>query len=159
MKNSKFGFKVLFTLLLVSNLFVNCKQKEVTNTTDNKPTDMSTLENEIELRLREYENYLEKGDSMALGDMYMPDAKVIPSINGREDIIKVFSAMIKDSVIGSFETTNLWGNDELLVEEGKGEWSNKKGENKSTGTYLLVWKKDDGTWKILRDTWFPDKKN
>ena len=94
MKNSKFGFKVLLTLLLVSNLFVNCKQKEVTNTTDKITTDMSTLENEIELRLREYENYLEKGDSIALGDMYMPDAKVIPSINGREDIIKVFNKAV-----------------------------------------------------------------
>ena len=159
MKKPTFKFVLLFSILVVSNIMLSCKPKLETNITENVPNDMSLLEKEIEHRLREYENYLEKGDSLALGDMYTADAKIIPSVNGRENIVKVFSGMIKDSVIGSFETTNLWGNENLLVEEGKGAWSNKKGDYESTGSYLLVWKKEEGTWKILRDTWFPDKNN
>jgi len=159
MKKPKFRIVLLFSILVVSNILLCCKPKVETNTTENLPTDMSLLEKEIEQRLREYENYLDKGDSLALGDMYTVDAKIIPSVNGRENIVKVFSSMIKDSIIGTFETTNLWGNDELLVEEGKGVWTNKRGENPSSGKYLLVWKKEEGTWKILRDTWFPDKNN
>lgn len=148
---------LLLTLLMVFVFISSCNQK--TNISEQKPTDLATLEKEIELRIKEYEDYLEKGDSISLGNMYTLDAKIIPSVDGRENIVKVFSSMIKDSIIGSFETTNLWGNDELLVEEGKGIWTNKKGSYNSSGKYLLVWKKEDGTWKILRDTWFPDKKN
>lgn len=157
MKKASYRLILLFSGLLVFNF--SCKQKENTNPNENAQTDLATLEKEIELRLREYEDYLEKGDSISLGEMYKLNAEIIPSVNGRENIVKVFSGMIKDSIIGKFETTNLWGNNDLLVEQGKGVWSNKKGENESSGKYLLVWEKEDGTWKILRDTWFPDKKN
>ena len=128
-------------------------------TPDSDQTDLATLEKEIELRLREYENYLQSGDSISLGDMYMIDAEVIPSTVGRENIIKVFGGMIRDSItVSSFETINLWGNDQLLVEEGKGSWSHSNGQVVGRGKYLLVWQKHDGKWKILRDTWFPEKK-
>ncbi|MBA4300711.1 hypothetical protein SAMN03080617_00193 [Algoriphagus alkaliphilus] len=67
--------------------------------------------------------------------------------------------MIRDSITGSsFKTIHLWGNDQLLVEEGRGTWSHKNGEIVGTGRYLLVWQKEKGEWKILRDTWFADKK-
>ena len=122
-------------------------------------TDLSTLEKEIELRLREYESYLQNGDSIALGNMYLEDAEIIPSTVGRENIIKVFGSMIRDSITGSsFKTTKLWGNDQLLVEDGTGSWSHANGNVVGRGRYLLVWKKDKGKWKILRDTWFPEKK-
>jgi hypothetical protein len=67
--------------------------------------------------------------------------------------------MIRDSVTGSFKTTDLWGNDDLLVEEGTGVWYQGKGIIVGRGKYLLVWKKEDGKWKILRDTWFPEEMN
>ncbi len=121
-------------------------------------TDMRMLEKEIESRLREYEHHLQNGDSLALGDMYMLDAEIIPSTVGRDNIIKAFGHMIRDSITGSrFETTQLWGNDQLLVEDGTGAWFHTDGTVVGRGRYLLVWKKDDGKWKILRDTWFPDK--
>jgi len=44
------------------------------------------------------------------------------------------------------------------VEDGTGTWYHTNGTAVGSGRYLLVWKKDDGKWKILRDTWFPDKK-
>ena len=123
-------------------------------------SDLSIVEEEIESRLREYEQLLREGDSIALGDMYTEDAEVIPSTVGRDEIIGVFNRMIRDSITGSsFTTVHLWGNDQLLVEEGRGTWSHVNGEVVSSGRYLLVWKKEDGEWKILRDTWFPDKKD
>lgn len=123
-------------------------------------TDPGRFEKEITLRLREYENLLQKGDSIALGNMYLEDAEIIPSTVGRENITGVFGSMIRDSITGSsFKTTKLWGNDQLLVEEGTGTWSHANGTIVGSGRYLLVWKKDNGKWKILRDTWFPDKQD
>jgi ketosteroid isomerase-like protein len=150
----------IFLAIVVVLIFVtSCNQKASENNLETKQTDLSTLEKEIELRLREYERHLRNGDSIALGEMYTMDAEVIPSTAGRENIVKVFGNMIRDSITGSsFKTTKLWGNDQLLVEDGTGFWSHANGKVVGRGRYLLVWKKDDGQWKILRDTWFPDKK-
>lgn len=150
---------IRFILMLVVLILIpGCEQKKIKNELVNE-TELSNLKKEIELRLREYESHLKNGDSIALGDMYMPDAEVIPSTVGKENIMKVFGSMIRDSITGSsFKTTELWGNDQLLVEDGTGTWSHVNGKVVGRGRYLLVWKKDNGTWKILRDTWFPDKK-
>ena len=43
------------------------------------------------------------------------------------------------------------------MEDGTGTWSHANGTVVNRGRYLLVWKKDDGKWKILRDTWFSEK--
>ncbi|MFZ9387265.1 MAG: YybH family protein [Chitinophagaceae bacterium] len=115
------------------------------------------MKTEIETRLREYERHLQNRDSLALGDMYMEDAEIIPSITGRAKITEALGAMIRDSITGRFNTTQIWGNHELIVEEGKGNWLKPGGEIAGRGKYLLVWKKDNGKWKILRDTWFPEK--
>lgn len=147
--------------LLLLSVFISissCKQEDKKNEL-NTQTAISTLEKEIESRLREYENHLRNEDSVALGNMYMKDAEIIPSTVGRENIIKAFGSMIRDSITGSsFKTTHLWGDNQLLVEDGTGIWSHANGKVVGRGRYLLVWKKDDGNWKILRDTWFPEKK-
>ncbi len=147
------------TCLIVSIFISSCTQKVKEVELNRERTDIATLEKEIELRLREYERHLQNEDSIALGNMYLMHAEVIPSTVGRENITKVFGRMIRNNITGSsFKTVHLWGNDQLLVEEGIGTWSNKNGEIINTGRYLLVWQKDDGEWKILRDTWFSDKK-
>lgn len=143
------GFVLIFIL--------GCEQKSKQG--DLKiETDLAVLEKEIELRLREYESHLQNGDSIALGNMYTEDAEIIPSTVGRNNITRVLGHMIRDSITGSsFKTTKLWGNDQLLVEDGRGTWSHVNGDVVGRGRYLLVWKKDEGKWKILRDTWFPEK--
>ena len=151
--------KQILALLILSILISSCEEKAKDLKLNSEQTDLSTLEKEIELRLREYESNLRNGDSIALGDMYMVDAEIIPSTVGRENIVKAFGSMIKDSITGSsFKTSKLWGNDQLLVEDGTGTWYHADGTAVGSGRYLLVWKKDGGKWKILRDTWFPEKK-
>ena len=159
MKNSKL-VKIQFLIFLITSIFItSCDQKAGEQNMKSNQMDLSILEKEIELRLREYESHLKNGDSIALGNMYMEDAEIIPSTIGRNNITKAFGNMIRDSITGSsFKTTKLWGNEQLLVEDGTGTWYHTNGTAVGSGRYLLVWKKDDGKWKILRDTWFPDKK-
>ena len=156
MKKVKITSVLMFSIILVSMILISCKENSTENSLETQKTDLSILDKEIELRLREYETLLKNGDSIALGNMYTLDAEIIPSTIGRDNITKAFGSMIRDSVTGSFKTTNLWGNDELLVEQGTGNWYSGDGIDVSSGSYLLVWKKEDGQWKILRDTWFPD---
>lgn len=159
MKTTKFTKLQLLTFLVSLVFFSACDQKSNENNSESELVDLSILEKEIELRLREYENHLQNEDSIALGNMYTIDAEVIPSTAGRDNITKVFGRMIRDSItVSSFKTVHLWGNDQLLVEEGTGTWSRKNGKIVGTGRYLLIWQKEEGEWKILRDTWFADKK-
>ena len=145
-------------LFLTTILIMGCNQKTTDMASESNQVDLSVLEKEIESRLREYENHLRNGDSIALGEMYMENAEIIPSTAGRDNIIRAFGSMIRDSITGSsFKTTHLWGDDQLLVEDGTGTWYHTDGTAVGSGRYLLVWIKDNGEWKILRDTWFPDK--
>jgi len=117
----------------------------------------------IQVQIRAFENSLKKGDSVAIGNLYCIDAKLMnhgsPSTIGRTDIVKAFGEMIRDSITGSgFETIGVWGSDEILVEEGTGYFAHANGTVTSRGRYLLVWKKEDGLWKIFRDTYFSDGK-
>ncbi|MEO7265012.1 MAG: nuclear transport factor 2 family protein [Ferruginibacter sp.] len=126
-----------------------------------QPFNLSKAEKEIEARLRDYEKALKNGDSIALGNMYTADAELFsnggPSTIGRGNLITAFSSMIRDSITGSgFKTTGLWGNADMLVEEGTGYFSHANGKKVSSGKYLLVWKKDEGQWKIFKDTFFSD---
>ena len=115
---------------------------------------------EIAQRLRDYERALARGDVQALGALYTEDAEIIhqgPNTVGRVNIEKVFEGMVRDSATQSgFTTTGLWGDARLLVEQGTGYFAKADGSDKSSGEYLLVWKKENGTWKIFRDTWFAD---
>jgi len=160
MNTVNFYNKLTYTVFTIFILATSCNQKVDETSNEPKQTDISVLKKEIEMRIREYETNLKNGDSIALGEMYTEDAEIIPSTVGKANIIKVFGGMIRDSITGSsFKTTKLWGNDQLLVEDGMGSWSHVNGNVVSRGRYLLVWIKEDGKWKILRDTWFPEKKN
>ncbi len=69
MKNSKLA-KIHFLSFFIACIFItSCEQKTDEKTLESNQTDISTLEKEIELRLREYENHLKNGDSIALGNM------------------------------------------------------------------------------------------
>lgn len=116
---------------------------------------------EIELRLREYEAAMRQGDIDAFGELYAEDAEIFhdgrPSTIGRDSIRKTFQGWMRDSVTeASFTTTGLWGDESLLVEQGTGYFAHATGKWKSTGHYLLVWKKVDGNWQIFKDSWFSD---
>jgi len=137
---------------------VNCKQPMIEKT----PFDLEKASSEIASRLRIYEDAMAHGDSVAFGNLYAEDAEIFhdgsPSTIGRKNIIKVFEGWVRDSVTGAFTTTGLWGNEDLLVEQGTGYFAHATGKWKATGKYLLVWKKVDGEWKVFRDTWFSDPK-
>jgi ketosteroid isomerase-like protein len=121
--------------------------------------DLAAANKDIQLQIRTFERELKKGDSLAIGKLYCSDAKLMnhgsPSTVGRDNIVKDFGGMIRDSITGSaFTTIGLWGGPEILVEEGTGYFSLTNGKVVSRGRYLLVWKKEDGQWKIFRDTFF-----
>ena len=134
----------------------------------NQPIDKTTqfeiekAKIEITERLRTYEDAMTNGDKVKFANLYAEDAEIFhdgsASTLGRDNIVKNFEGWVRDNVVGGFETTGLWGNENFLVEQGTGYFAHADGKWKSTGKYLLVWKKVNGEWQIFKDTWFSDPK-
>ena len=108
----------------------------------------------IERRDAEFSKYILEGDSVALANMYTKDAQFgtlkgdeIPPALGRW----VRNSIKNDSRHVIFKTNTLTADGELLIETSTGEIKSDRGEIKSTFRYLVVWKKEDGVWKLYRD--------
>lgn len=103
----------------------------------------------------------ERGDATALAALHTQDAQVIPpgagTISGRDAIAAFWrdtmSAGVKRAVL---ETVELDPQDSTAIEVGKATLYGADGNQIDQTTYLVVWKQEDGQWKIHRDIWNGD---
>jgi uncharacterized protein (TIGR02246 family) len=95
-------------------------------------------------------------DFKALADLYMEDAVVYPQgsdiIKGREGIRKLWASYEKDMTAVHYETIEVIDAGEYAIQFGKYD-ATYQGKP-DHGRYVTVWKKDNGTWKIIRDSWY-----
>ncbi len=97
-------------------------------------------------------------DSDEIAQSFTTNAKIMVAnqspIEGRKDIEHYFSGMIKSGVSNvKLNTTKMWGDSTILVEEGTYEFLNKKGDLSDKGEYIALWQQEAGNWKIYRDMW------
>jgi len=103
---------------------------------------------------KQFSKHYFNGDSMALYNMYAKDAS-FGCLKGK-DILSALGKMIQNSITNDtrnivYTTTSLSADSEFLVELGKYELKDSKGSLKGNGKYLVVWKKENGDWKLYRD--------
>jgi len=148
----KLSFIYAFILFTMS-----CVNK--TETSKTSEFDIKAATEIIEQRNKEFEDALKIGDSIAVGDIYTLDTKIIGAYAGRHNIIKEVYEMTRDSINGiKFRIINLWGDDKIIVEDAYVEFFHSNGTTISKGECLLVWKKEKDTWRIFRDVYKPEKK-
>ena len=116
--------------------------------------DIEKERQEIEKLDTLYSKFLLEGDSVALANMYTKDAQM-GTVKG-DEILSAFGKWIRsgiknDSRHVTFKRTTLTADVDLLIETGIGEARSDNGELKYTFRYVVVWKKEDGTWKLYRD--------
>ncbi len=116
---------------------------------------LSTARAEIEAANKQFMTLLAVADSIGIGNLYTQDARIMmsgaPSISGIENIQATFSGMIKSGISKvNLRTIEVWGTEDLITEEGA--YSLFAGEAEvDKGKYLVLWKKEDGNWKLFRD--------
>ena len=103
---------------------------------------------------KQFAQYYFNGDSVAIYNMYTKDAK-FESLKGNE-ILLSWGKQIRNSIKNDtrnliFTTTSLSTDSEFLVELGIFELKDSKGNPKHKGKYLVVWKQENGNWKLYRD--------
>ena len=141
--------KLLVLAFIATSLFA-CKS-------ETKPEfDLANAKKEIEAANHEIAETFAKGDSVGMAEAYSKEGSVMlnymPSVKGKENLTKVWGSFFKAG-ISKIELTTLevWGDENFITEEGVFEIKSKDGAQLDKGKYIVIWKKEDGKWKLHRD--------
>jgi ketosteroid isomerase-like protein len=120
--------------------------------------DVQGMQKVIKENNRDLITSLLSGDSTGYAAMYSTRAKVLPpggdAIEGRDNIRSLASRLINLGLNGmSLSTTGIWGDEDLVAEEGTYIWSSNEGKEIDTGKYIVLWRKEEGKWKLFREIW------
>lgn len=99
-----------------------------------------------------------RGDAVAVGTHYTNDAKSLPpntdSINGRQAIVEYWKAAMKMGIKGlKIETKELERQNDTAYEIGETTLTGEGGEIIDKLKYMVIWKYQNGQWKIHREIW------
>jgi ketosteroid isomerase-like protein len=153
MNNLKLYIKTILicTILFNVNTFIQAQN------TDEEKQVVLNVEKErpvIENLIKQYSKYLLAGDSVSIAAMYAKDGSI--GCKKGPEILSAAGSWIRsgiknDSRHVTFKTTTLTADGDLLIETGVAEGRNEYGELKYTFRYLVVWKMENGKWKLYRD--------
>ena len=149
--------KNLITLLVIVSITTTCISCE-----SPKKFDLGNAKKEIEEANRNFEKYIKTGDSVAFAkNCYTKDAHYmapnLPAIVGRNAIQTMSHQTISAGVSEiKLHTIEMWGDENGITEEGTLEVYVKGGKLVDKGKYLVLWKKEDGMWKLHRDLFNSD---
>jgi uncharacterized protein (TIGR02246 family) len=153
--NKTKAISIIILLLFISTGCNNSnksleKEIEVTETVFDLEKDKEDLQKSFKGVMES----LARGDAKAVANYYTIDGVFMPHnsqiFTGREDIEKAFVGFIE----GGFTDLNVqstWAErcgDYLLDTE---QWTLSNGKDTLVGKSLVIWKKEDGMWKMYKD--------
>jgi uncharacterized protein (TIGR02246 family) len=97
-----------------------------------------------------------KGDGAGLAALYAADGQVLPAgsdvIRGRDAIQKFWQSALDSGIAGvGLKTLEIFGQSPTVTEVGQYELSDKTGKILDRGKYIVIWRREGGQWKLLRD--------
>lgn len=149
-------------ILFASLIFLAaCKENE-TAKLPAKTFDIAMVKNHIIEMNKSYSKRFTTGDTVFYNERYCKDAEVycpgVLPVKGRDSIISFFygNGTNKEAVI-ELPIGNVYGNEELVVEEGLYNFPDGKGGSVDNGKFIALWKQEDGKWKLYREIWNSNK--
>lgn len=162
MKILKFLCFTLAILIFLSSCINEEDKKEIENSAS--AFDIKQGEASIKQSNQRYMKAFKASDSLEIANCFAKEGKLMisdtPAIEGRDEIMKYFSAMMRNGVT-SFEikSNKISGDSSLLAEEGTYEIADNKGRKVDKGKYIVLWKPEGGNWKMYRDMYTSDLKD
>jgi uncharacterized protein (TIGR02246 family) len=149
---------------ITSLVFVACSDKEEADKNDDiKPTfDIAGAKKAIDSTNAKFGEYVSKGDSVGVASLYTSDAKLMgpnmPTASGRSSIQSTFGGMFAAyGKIGiNLSAAEVFGTEDMVSEVGTYTMTDKDGKEVEKGKYIVLWKMEDGKWKLFRDCWNSD---
>ncbi len=113
---------------------------------------------EIEAANQEFVAALARGDAAAVAGAYTPNAQMFPAnsnlVSGRAAIEKLWQEWITAGITNlTLEAVEVEGFGDTAYEVGKYTMPGKDGKLLDEGKYVVIWKRDQGKWKLHRDIW------
>lgn len=139
----------------------NTERPHTTNETENEVFNINTARKEIAKANVEFVNLFNQSDSIGLANMFTADGKSMepnePAFVGRKAIQTHYN-IVMDAGANKLGlvTTGLWGDSNMLAEEGEFTFSDNNGNQLDKGKYIVLWKIEDGKWKLFRDCYNSD---
>lgn len=147
------------SLLVCFLIFCSCNNADTSKTTTEKETkstfDLTIAKKEIEEANRNFMDLVAKGDSIGLANSYTADAKFMsagaPAVVGRKNIQSAMSEIVKSGITKvDLRLKEVFGTEDLIAEEGELTLY-VKDKAVAEEKYIVLWKKEDGKWKLFRD--------
>ena len=137
--------------------FTACKDasKKETTAKENTANDAENVKEAIKKEDAAFENEVRSGDSSALAAHYISGALVMPPNSEpikETDIAGFWGSVIRMGVKElKINITDIAGDGNVVAETGSYEMFGAENKSLDKGKYVVVWKKDNGNWKIYRD--------
>ena len=152
----KFSPAAVFIAALVLLLYCNTAPDQKESTARDTPAfDLSAARKWVAADNAKFSEEIKRGDSMAVAAHYASDAQLLlgnSEPRTGKGIAEAWGAVIRMGVKEfKINTTDLIGNAALLAETGIFEVYGEGNKLLDKGKYVVIWKPDNGAWKIYRD--------
>ncbi|MDP4283111.1 MAG: hypothetical protein Q8891_01705 [Bacteroidota bacterium] len=151
-------FFLCFTLTLLS-----CNEKDkIAIENSASAFDINQGEASIKQSNQNFMKAFKALDSETVSNSYTTDAKAmvanIPTIEGRNNIKHFISEEMNKGIRDiDLHTIKIWGDSNMLAEEGTYKSLDSLGKKLDKGKYIVLWKIEAGNWKMYRDIWTSDE--
>ena len=148
-------------LIATAVFFVACNNPSATDnaiaTRDSAIHDEESVKAHIRKEALNWGEEVRRGDSTAMAAHYTSDAIVMPSnsepIKGN-DILSFWGGALRMGVKDlKLDITDISGGGDMYAETGNLELFGADNKLLDKGKYVVVWKKENGNWKMYRDIW------
>ena len=112
----------------------------------------------IEAADREFMAAFNSGDAAGIAALYTENGQILPPnsdpISGKEGITGFWQgAMDMGLKTANLETVEVEGYGDRAMEIGNYKLFVDGGQMVDHGNYLVIWKQEDGQWRLYRDIW------
>ena len=119
--------------------------------------DLSAVRTTIEDDAKKFIEDFKRNDSVAVAAHYSSDAWAMPPNSEPAKgggIVSLWGGAMRMGVKDlKLFTDDVTGNDEIVSETGRFEMYGDNNKLLDKGKYVVVWKKENGAWKMYRDIW------
>ncbi len=107
---------------------------------------------------RKFMDAFARQDAAGMADLYTMDGQLLPAnsdfVTGASAIEEFWGGAMGMGIrTAKLETVEMEAHGDMAVEVGKYALGGEGGLALDHGKYVVIWKNDDGTWKLHRDIW------
>jgi len=156
----KHAFLKFLSVVLITGLLSSCNNESAkTNTAAGFSLDSAKAA--IAASNKVYGTCFASGDSTAFANCYTSDACInpagMPKMCGTQAILGFFNGGRKMGISNVVLTTEeVMGGKDAVVETGKYELFVGDKVSAEKGKFIVIWKEENGKWKMHRDIWNSD---